>query len=394
MADTKVTNETDLGTLQGNEELYAVRGGTTDGKTTVARILDSMGLSLPSTNPQNAGKPFIDSNSRVSISSGTTHLLELQTKNFELIEWVPPVYSRFALGFAVNPIDGDAFSFGGHTYTFQDTLTDSDGHIQIGATLTDTLDNLLLAFNLSGTPGVQYAASTTINNWVSRVNHTASDTLTIDVVAGSSGMNVISGLTFNGSPSFQIGTSILQTGNSGSLSVGPGYCRNSIGPYSWSLVNARTQSVDFGEFVNIHGFYPPDPGIFVGVSPGGYQLRVWALDWHAPLFVLTAPVTGGYIAPYDYNNGNPAIVAATLRRAVVPGVSAFTPISLPGAWGSPGLFSVLEYPGTGGVVNRSNDYGVTSSGIPFTTAATILSETVTTTGSTLVIDYWDGLWGD
>ena len=394
MADTKVTNETDLGTLQGTEELYAVRGGTTDGKTTVAKILNSMGLSLPGGNPQNAGKPFIDGNNRIAISGGTTHLPELQTKNFELIEWVPPVYSRFSLGFAINPIDGDAFSFGGHTYTFLDTLTDSDGHIQIGATLTDTLDNLLLALTLSGTPGVQYAASTTTNNWVARANHTASDTLTIELVAGSSGMSVISGLTANGSPSFQVSTSILQTGVNGSLSVGLGYCRNSTVPSSWNLFNAHTESVDFGSFINSPGFYPPNPSIFVGVSPGSYQLRCGPLDWHAPLFVLTAPVTGNYIPPFDYNNGNPAIVAATLRRAVVPGVAAFTPISLPGAWGGPELISVLEYPGTGGVVDRSNDYGVVSDGTPFTTAATILSGTVSTTGSTLVIDYWDGLWSD
>lgn len=53
----------------------------------------------------------------------------------------------------------------GKTYTFQTTLTDSDGNVHIGASRAETIANLVAAVNLdgSGTAGTDYAASTTKN---------------------------------------------------------------------------------------------------------------------------------------------------------------------------------------------------------------------------------------
>ncbi len=48
-------------------------------------------------------------------------------------------------------------------YTFQTSLTDVDGNIQIGASLTASLLNLLNAVDLTGTAGTDYATSMTIH---------------------------------------------------------------------------------------------------------------------------------------------------------------------------------------------------------------------------------------
>ena len=55
---------------------------------------------------------------------------------------------------------------GGKTYTFQDTLTDSDGNVKVGATAAASLDNLYAAINLGSGAGTAYAASMTINTEV------------------------------------------------------------------------------------------------------------------------------------------------------------------------------------------------------------------------------------
>ena len=53
----------------------------------------------------------------------------------------------------------------GKTYTFQDTLTNTDGNVHIGATREETIRNLCAAVNLDGTAtaGTDYAAATTKN---------------------------------------------------------------------------------------------------------------------------------------------------------------------------------------------------------------------------------------
>jgi hypothetical protein len=69
-------------------------------------------------------------------------------------------------------------------YTFQTTLTDVDGHVQIDGTLAGSLLNLLNANNLTGTPGTDYALSTTIHPTVTA---TASDATTLTVEAKTPG---------------------------------------------------------------------------------------------------------------------------------------------------------------------------------------------------------------
>jgi len=47
------------------------------------------------------------------------------------------------------------------TYTMQTVLTDSDGHVQIGADANESLGNLVAAINLDSGAGTKYASSTT-----------------------------------------------------------------------------------------------------------------------------------------------------------------------------------------------------------------------------------------
>lgn len=59
---------------------------------------------------------------------------------------------------------------GGKTYTFQTTLTDVDGNVQIGVDLATSLANLKAAINLDAGAGTLYAASTTLHPAVSATN--------------------------------------------------------------------------------------------------------------------------------------------------------------------------------------------------------------------------------
>lgn len=55
-------------------------------------------------------------------------------------------------------------------YTFQTTLTNVDGNVQLGGSLAASLQNLYDAINLTGTPGTQYAAAMTIHPLVAAIS--------------------------------------------------------------------------------------------------------------------------------------------------------------------------------------------------------------------------------
>jgi len=70
------------------------------------------------------------------------------------------------VGSAVLTLSGNASNtntvvIGAKTYTFQTTLTDVDGNVKIGASASDSIDNLIAAINLAAGAGTTYAASMT-----------------------------------------------------------------------------------------------------------------------------------------------------------------------------------------------------------------------------------------
>lgn len=60
-----------------------------------------------------------------------------------------------------NPLDGTTVTIGGKVYTFQTTLTNVDGNVDIGADANATATALAAAINLGAGAGTVYAAATT-----------------------------------------------------------------------------------------------------------------------------------------------------------------------------------------------------------------------------------------
>ena len=83
-----------------------------------------------------------------------------------------------------NAVDTETVTIGTKTYTFQATLTDVDGNVLIGATASDSLDNLIAAITLGAGSGTLYAASTTLHPTVTAAAG-AGDTM--DATAKSTG---------------------------------------------------------------------------------------------------------------------------------------------------------------------------------------------------------------
>ena len=81
--------------------------------------------------------------------------------SLRLPAWV--VEAQGTLTLAVNPDDNDTLTLGDLTYRFQQDLTDSAGHVQIGGRVEDSRANLVAAINGTGIPGTQYAKATVAN---------------------------------------------------------------------------------------------------------------------------------------------------------------------------------------------------------------------------------------
>jgi uncharacterized protein len=66
-----------------------------------------------------------------------------------------------SLTIAEQPEDGDTMTIDARVYTFQSSLTNDNGNIQIGADLERTRANIVAALTLGGAAGTDYAAATT-----------------------------------------------------------------------------------------------------------------------------------------------------------------------------------------------------------------------------------------
>jgi hypothetical protein len=62
-----------------------------------------------------------------------------------------------------NAVDGETVTIGSKVYTFQDTLTDVNGNVKVGASASVSLDNLIAAINLGAGAGTLYATATTLH---------------------------------------------------------------------------------------------------------------------------------------------------------------------------------------------------------------------------------------
>lgn len=92
-------------------------------------------------------------------------------------------YATGTLTLADNAADSETVTIGTKTYTFQTTLTDVDGHVQLGATASDSIDNLIAAINLGPGKGTAYADSMSLNADVSAAAG-AGDTMDVTAKLG------------------------------------------------------------------------------------------------------------------------------------------------------------------------------------------------------------------
>jgi hypothetical protein len=101
-----------------------------------------------------------------------------------------------------NPADTETVTIDGKVYTFQTTLTNSDGNVQRGASASASLNNLKAAINLEASVSpLQYAAATTVHSSVRAVRG-AGDTLVVRAKTPGTGGNAIATTATLGSGAF------------------------------------------------------------------------------------------------------------------------------------------------------------------------------------------------
>lgn len=98
------------------------------------------------------------------------------------------VKAKGKLTFTGQPSDAETEVIGGKTYTYQTTLTNVDGHVQIGASAEATIDNLVAAINrTTALAGTSYAAATVKHTTVTAVKSGTDKCIIIAIVGGTAG---------------------------------------------------------------------------------------------------------------------------------------------------------------------------------------------------------------
>lgn len=94
----------------------------------------------------------------------------------------PRTRATETLTLAANAGNTETVTLGSKTYTWQTVLTDVDGNVLIGASASDSLDNLIAAINLAAGAGTTYAASTTANTDATAAAG-AGDTMDVEAIS-------------------------------------------------------------------------------------------------------------------------------------------------------------------------------------------------------------------
>jgi len=91
----------------------------------------------------------------------------LIANRFKITDTTFPLQAKGILTLTGQPLDTETVTIDTKVYTFQTVLTDVDGNVLIGATASDSLDNLIAAITLGAGSGTLYAALTTLHPTVS-----------------------------------------------------------------------------------------------------------------------------------------------------------------------------------------------------------------------------------
>ncbi len=119
-------------------------------------------------------------------AAGDVVVIDAKTYTFE------GVAAAEILTFGGNALDLETVTIDGKVYTFDDTTLDNiDGHVLIGATASDSLDNLIAAITLGAGSGTLYAAATTLHPTVT-ASAGAGDTMDALVkLKGTAGNSIV-----------------------------------------------------------------------------------------------------------------------------------------------------------------------------------------------------------
>ena len=107
--------------------------------------------------------------------------------------------------------DSDTVTIDGKVYTFEDSLTNTNGHVHVGVDAAESLFNLVSAINLSGGVGTRYATATTLHPTVSAAGGPG---LTMVATAKTPGPGVNALATTEVSPEASWGGATLSGGTS------------------------------------------------------------------------------------------------------------------------------------------------------------------------------------
>lgn len=169
-------------------------------RSQLQNILNRNGATMPAGNwYDNIVAPStFESGTQRGVSEINQQLHDLERKRVLVENHILTDITVPASAFATGTLDatggnfaaGETVTTGTKTYTFTSPLGANDGDVLLGATASDSLDNLIAAINLAAGSGTLYAAATTANGFVSAAAG-AGDTLVATALSAGSGGNVI-----------------------------------------------------------------------------------------------------------------------------------------------------------------------------------------------------------
>lgn len=138
------------------------------------------------------------------------------------------------------PGDGEEIVIDGKTYTWQTVLTDVDGNIAIGGSLAQAKLNLIAAIDLSGTAGVDYAASMTAHPTVEAAAFSGDLAVFTAKQPGTAGNSIVTTTTMAG------GANAWDSGTLGTTQAGTDQVYKEVRITSESLIQ-ETATVNSAE---------------------------------------------------------------------------------------------------------------------------------------------------
>lgn len=142
------------------------------------------------------------------------------------------VKAQGTLTMDTQPLDGDTYTVDTKVYTFQTLLTDVDGNVNIGGSLAQAKLNLVAAFDLSGTPGTDYANLMTAHASVDIAAFAADNSVLTAKATGAAGNTLVTTETFDA------GTNIFDAATLGTTTAGvtAGGANSEVGSLGgWSI---------------------------------------------------------------------------------------------------------------------------------------------------------------